>query len=389
MADRDPADARRGDAEELPLWVRGLAHDLNQLLSTVLGRVQLLGAQAGTAESRRQLAEIEAAARDAAVLVRRILEGERALSGEGRREVALDGLVESGLSRARLHARRTRGRDEPAIAVHVRIPPALTVRVPPTAARQVLSNVLVNALEAMPDGGRLDVTARVDGATATVLVRDSGPGMDASTLAAAVEARGRSDKEHGHGIGLGAARLLLEELGGSLALESAPGEGTLVAVGLPAGTPAARASSEPPAAPAADGQAPAGSAADAPLRCLLVDDEPRVREMVAEILSVAGHAAEARAGAAEALADFAAGAWDVVLADLEMPGGDGLELARRVRDLDPDVVIALVSGWGGERAGVEADRDVVDLVVHKPLDVTKLYELAAAVRRLRERRRRR
>jgi CheY-like chemotaxis protein len=180
-------------------------------------------------------------------------------------------------------------------------------------------------------------------------VIDDGIGMDADTLAHAVEPF-YSTKEIGRGTGLGLSMVhgLAAQLGGGFHLNSAPGQGTRVDLYLPAADEAAPAQPRPQL----DAQHDLGR----PLRVLLVDDEDLVRTATAEMIRDLGHDVVEASGGAEALALLASGLEvNVVVTDYLMPGMDGGALARRLATTHPDVRILLITGYTG------AGEDVVQL----------------------------
>jgi CheY-like chemotaxis protein len=173
--------------------------------------------------------------------------------------------------------------------------------------------------------------------------------------------------ESGSGLGLSMTYSIVKRHGGEIEVESQPGEGTtftLVFAGEPAG--------------AHQAASPRTPGIQRPARVLLVDDEPKVRETLAELLTSTGHKVTPVGGGRAALAEFQPGRFDAVISNLGMAGMNGWELAERLRTTDPDVAILFVTGWGlreDEMSRMEALR--VSRCLFKPV---RPDELDAAVR---------
>jgi PAS domain S-box-containing protein len=229
-----------------------------------------------------------------------------------------------------------------------------TVRVPQAHVAQVVLNLALNAREAMPDGGRLTIGtsyvaqggAPADGRGAGPWVRlhveDTGHGMSEDVRRHAFEpfftTKGPG---RGTGLGLSICRGIAEQAGGHITVSSVPGQGTAVHLYLP--WVAAEPAPPPAPAPAATSRALRAGAKVV----LLVEDETDVRQIVAEILRRAGHTVHAADGlaAAEGVLDGLGRPIDVLITDLVLPGGSGLEVARRVRARQPDVPVLYMSGY--------------------------------------------
>ena len=349
-ADREAALAKLHEAQKLETigqLTGGVAHDFNNLLTPITGALDLLQRRYGDdPRAERLLSGAMQSAERAKTLVQRLL-------GFARRQALqtvpidivtlLDGLRDLLASSA-----------GPGVLFDIRrpdtLPPALA---DPNQLELALLNLCVNARDAMPEGGTLIVAAELDsvgpgneaklvpGQYIRLSVTDTGIGMDAETLARAIEPF-YSTKDTGRGTGLGLSMVhgLAGQLGGAFRLSSKPGQGTRADLWLPlaGAAPAQRVATAP-----AD-----ESARPRQLSVLLVDDEELVRSGVAEMLREIGHRVIVAGGGAEALNRLAAGAViDAVITDYKMPGIDGAELARRVNAMRPGTPVLLVTGYTG------------------------------------------
>jgi PAS domain S-box-containing protein len=362
----------------------GVAHDFNNVLTAMFGYLEL--AEANLRDGRAMLgeiAEVRRGAEQAAALTRQLLVFSRRQIDQPR-SIDLGAVVgESGGLLARLVGRKHR--------LDVRGAPALwPVRMDPTHAEQVLMNLVANARDAMPDSGVVSVTLDnvtldaplvgampapvAPGAWVRLVVRDTGVGMDAATLARMWEPF-FTTKGVGRGTGLGlpTVRGLVTRAGGALVVESEPGRGTTFAVYLPrAATPAAA-------------SAPERLAADGTERVLLVEDDPAVRDALHRTLERHGYVVVAPATVDAAVARLrGAMAVDVVVLDTELGarrtgGGEAVLDAlaeRRGRGVPPPAlvhVVGVVPDGARPRAA-----DARSLILEKPFATDALLR---AIRR--------
>ncbi|MBA2934098.1 response regulator [Sphingomonas sp. CGMCC 1.13654] len=329
----------------------GVAHDFNNLLTPIMGSLDMLHRKGlGTDREKRLVGGALESAERARMLVQRLLAFARRqpLTPQPIDVSAL--LVEIGpLIGTTLGPRIALTIDAP-----TPLPPAFADR---NQIEMALLNLAVNARDAMPDGGRLTVAAVTEDAAAghaadlaegryvRLTVSDTGIGMDEETRTRAVEPF-YSTKRTGEGTGLGLSMVhgLMSQLGGAMALTSAPGVGTQVDLWLPV-------SARPLVVELRIAEEPEMPAAGT---VLLVDDQDLVRATTAHMLEELGFGIiHARSGE-EALRLIGEGAiFDIVVTDHLMPGITGAELAQTIRGRVPNAKILLVSGYADE--GIAAD----------------------------------
>jgi signal transduction histidine kinase/CheY-like chemotaxis protein len=347
----------------------GAAHHLNNLLTIVVGRVQLLQRGVEDERLRRPLAIIEKAAKDGADVVRRLQQFSRTRQVARARAVSLDDVARDVLGLTRGHWQdgvRARG---VSIDVESRLADVPPVEGDPPALREAVTGLVLNAVDAMPKGGRLTLETRLEGDRVSLVVADTGIGMSEAVRLRAHEPFFTTKGVKATGLGLSVAYGIVRSHGGELHIESAEGRGTRVTLSLP------RAGAEAPAAP------PPAAPRPGALRLLLVDDEDEVRDALAEMLASHGHTVVTAAGADEALACVASDrGLDLVLTDLVMPGRTGWDVAVGVKALRPDVPVGLITGWGDTADVDDARRAAVDFVVEKPVTVEALQEAVGRVR---------
>jgi hypothetical protein len=361
----------------------GVAHDFNNLLTVILGNVRFLEMifEAG-GPGTRELADIAEAAERSANLTRQLL-------AFSRRQVLRPRELETGRVVEELEGflRRLIGED---VGVRTRVhgEPG-RILADRGQFEQVLINLAVNARDAMPGGGRLELAVRdrdltepmgtgvvevPPGRWVEVTVQDTGTGMDAGTLARIFDPF-FTTKEAGEGTGLGLSTVygIVKQSEGFVWAESTPGEGSLFRILLPRvgvevhGDPAA----------AADGVGEAEPDGDRDI--LLVEDEDTVRALLERVLERAGHRVTAVGTAEAALAALAEGAAaDLVLTDVVMPGMSGRDLASALEVSHPEIPVLYMSGYTDDavlRKGIHHNE--VDLI-QKPVSPRELVRRVSA-----------
>ena len=341
----------------------GAAHHLNNLMAVVLGRTQLLLITKPDPAVAASLRSIERAAVDAADTVRQIQGFAGTARAGGATRFDLNTVIQEaiGFTRSRWHNEaKVRGAS---IEVHAQPGPIPEVSGRHVEIREVITNLILNAVDALPEGGRIVIATRAEPGRVIVSVSDSGVGMAAEVKRRAFEPFFTTKGVKRTGLGLAVAYGTVQRHAGQIVLESAPGAGTTVTFWLPA---AARADNA--AGPGAKPPAPrVGSV-------LVIDDEADVRDLVADVLMSHGHRITVAAGGREGLARFEAGRYDVVLTDLGMPDLDGWQVARAIKASRGDIPVLLLTGWAD--ATDPSGATLVDGILKKPFGVE---ELAAAV----------
>ena len=353
----------------------GVAHDFNNLLTPIIGGLDMLMRRGVGSERERERRLIDGAlqsAERAKILVQRLL-------AFARRQplqpvaVEISKLVEGmvGMIGSTLG---------PTIDVRVVIDPDLPpAKADPNQLEMALLNLAVNARDAMPDGGELNIKARREsvrpghasglqpGDYVLLCVVDTGAGMDEATRQRAIEPF-FSTKGVGQGTGLGLSMVhgLVAQLGGGLTIDSAPGRGTTIELWLPISTAAIGVEGASTAVPATR----VGRGV-----VLLVDDEELVRLSTADMLMDLGFEVVEAGTAEEALQRLKTGTMpNLLITDHLMPGMNGVDLAREARAIEPTLPILIVSGYA------EVDGVAQDLPrLTKPFRIAELAETISAL----------
>lgn len=364
----------------------GIAHDINNSLSPIVAYSELLlSTQPLLSEAaRKQLRAIQQAGEDIACIIARMREFYRKRPDTERlAKVNLNKTIEETIELT-----RPRWRDLPQRAgVSIELKSELSPGLPsllgdPSEIREALTNLIFNAVDALPQGGvisimtRLAPTGHSSGPKTVVLeVRDNGVGMEDPVRERCLEPFFTTKSQRGGtGLGLPMVYGMMQRQEGSIEIESAPSQGTTVRLAFPIrpSSPAAAPSDAPP------------TGSKGALRILCIDDEPRVRELLAECLPAYRHTVELAINGQQGIDMFRAAVrngrpFQTVVTDLGMAGIDGHQVARVVKEESPGTPVVMITGWGFMIKEEAEAIPNVDAVVGKPPNIAQLNELLVSL----------
>lgn len=355
----------------------GIAHDINNAISPVaLYTESLLEREPNLSErARAGLQTIQQAMEDVARTVARMREFYR----ERDMQRTLDRVNINQSVRQVVELTRPRWSDVPnqrgiAIDLRMELDPGLPeITAADNEIRDALTNLIFNAVDAMPEGGTLTLRTRVteqDGTRHVLLeVADTGVGMSEDTRRRCLEPFYTTKGERGTGLGLAMVYGMVQRHSATLEIDSAPGEGTTMRLLFTASGPAGDAA-----------QSMTVRRPPRPLRVLLVDDDPMLLKALRETLQQDGHLVTAVGGGQAGIDTFTTtrsqgGSFDLVMTDLGMPYVDGRKVASAIKALSPATPVILLTGWGQRMISTNDKPAFVNRVLSKP---PRLQELRAA-----------
>ena len=314
----------------------GIAHDFNNLLQAILGYAQLMKQNlSDVALVSRSLQVLESAALDGSETVRRIQQFARLRPDEQFVAVDVNKIVQDTVAIIRPRWEEKVAHENRRLDLRLDLGAVPSVNGRPAALTEVMTNLFLNAIDAMPEGGVLAVATRTDGNAAVVDVTDTGIGMSESVRRRIFEPFFSTKGEGGSGLGLAMAYSIVKRHGGDIHVDSAPGRGTTFTLTFPGATDTAY------SAPTTESTAPRQATS-----VLVIDDDPQVLTTLSELLQSLGHAVTPAPSGPAALAAYAPRRFGVVLANLGMAGMNGWEFAERLRAIDRDVPLLFITGWG-------------------------------------------
>jgi signal transduction histidine kinase/CheY-like chemotaxis protein len=352
----------------------GVAHDFNNTLAGILGRAELLLRRANDPETTRGLSLIIQAATDGGKTVKRIQDFARQRRDHDFLPVAVDQLLMdvNEITRPRWKDRAQASNVH--INFNLQIDTNASIMGDASELREVLVNLVFNAVDAMPEGGRLSLSAEEVDGLIEIAVTDTGVGMSADVRSRAFDPFFTTKGMAGMGLGLAVCYGIIQRHEGTVVVKSELGEGTVFRIRLPI--------AETKLATNAPAEMPASltlvKKSDSP-RILVVDDEEYVRELLADVLRSEGYQVTLAENGNEALRLFEQHNFEAVFTDVGMPGMSGWELARAIREQDSTVPLAVITGWGEAVGSAEQEDAKVDWVVTKPFSIMRIEEIAMEI----------
>ncbi|MGC9362930.1 MAG: ATP-binding protein [Fidelibacterota bacterium] len=337
----------------------GVAHDFNNVLTVVLGRVQLMKKLISDPYMLKSLDMIEKSALDGASKVRKIQEFSRPHSKTLNQTVNLNEIIEEVVEITRPKwdvASKIRGI---LIEPIVDLQPDIFIMGDSSDIRNAFTNIIFNAIDAMPNGGVLSIkTQRTDGYI-TVDFKDTGIGMTEETVERIFDPFFTTKGVLGNGLGMSEVYGIIKRHNGKITVQSEVGVGTTIKLRFPAVKQKA-------AATPTDHLDLTGT-----FSIYIIDDEEYIVETLKDFLSDLGHYVTTNTDPEEALDEISKQHYDIVITDLGMPGISGLELAEKIKALKPETQIVLISGWALNLKAQDIENRI-DFIINKPFSFEKI-----------------
>ncbi len=346
----------------------GVAHDFNNTLGIILGRAQLLQRVVKDEQILRGLRTIEKAAFDGGETVRRIQDFARARTGRDFTDVDVNAILEDAVE-----ITRTRWKDDAElrnvkIDVEVHAGKVANIKGNASELREVTTNLIFNAVDAMPHGGRIHLESSMDGRDVIVAVSDTGRGMSDEVKARVFDPFFTTKGTGGMGLGLSVVYGILERHGGKITVESEPGRGTRFSIRIPSAEPAST-----PLMEETKDMTPRSA------EILVIDDEEDILDLVSDILVENGYDVRIAKSGPIGIQLFGERAANLLLCDLGMREMSGWEVVTALRARDPKLAVILLTGWGATLPEEKIREYKIDAVLSKPFEMTKLLQTVAEV----------
>jgi PAS domain S-box-containing protein len=355
----------------------GVAHDFNNVLAAILGRVQLLRMNleepSGKQERRKVMRElkkgleiIEKASLDGAETVRRIQEFSRRRTDDKYfTQVDINELINNALDFT-----KTRWKDETeSKGIKIKIKKELSP-LPPIAGsaselREVFTNLINNALDAMPQGGVIKIRTFKENSNIGIKVEDSGVGISRTIRDRIFDPFYTTKGPQSTGLGMSVSYGIITRHKGTISVDSQEGKGTTFTIKIPIKEVEVVKEEKFQGLPRKGRKG----------NILIVEDEEDIRRLLSEILTSDGHVVSTASSGKKGIDVFKNGSFDLVLTDLGMPGISGWEVASAIKKLAPGVSIAVITGWDIRLGRDELKQKGVDMVINKPFKVKQVLKL--------------
>ncbi|HEU4713325.1 MAG TPA: response regulator [Pyrinomonadaceae bacterium] len=366
----------------------GVAHDFNNTLAGILGRAQLLLRTNDPEKLKRGLEIIIKTAEDGAKTVKRIQDFARQRRDHDFELVSIDQILLDASEITRPRWKNCAEASNIHITLDLHIGSNAMVMGDDSELREVLVNMVFNAIDAMPEGGTLSLSTSTVEQSVVIKIVDTGVGMYPEVRSRIFDPFFTTKGKAGLGLGLAVSFGIIRRHGGNIEVESEYGNGTEFRITLPVAEIVEGdirvdfSNQEPPPSSVMNDLPPCES--NARPRLLVVDDEDFVRDLLQEILEVEDCEVHLASSGSEALEIFRDNRFDAVCTDVGMPGMSGWELAREIRHLDQRIPIAVITGWGEAVGSNEQKAAGVDWIIAKPFTADRIVELVRDLTRLRE-----
>jgi len=346
----------------------GIAHDFNNLLTTILGNVELLSMKTDNEAILNRLKNIEKAVNDGAYSVRKL----QTFTGFGKKREEKNVSVDiSRLIRDAVEFTSPKWKDDCQknginIEVQMDLQATSPVSMHPSEIREILINLIFNAVEAMPEGGTLTFRSRENNSKVIMEVQDTGVGMAGETCKRIFDPYFTTKGVGNSGLGLSVTYGIVVKAGGMIRVNSEEGKGTVMTLTLPV------AQKRIP-----DEVDITGTPETKSLKILVIDDEDQIVDLLSAMLEGLGHKVVGVHDGRKALSCMEKDRFDLVLTDLGMPGVSGWEVTKKVKEISPETPVVLLTGWGAEYEGRDLTDSGVAAVLGKPFRLEELMKMIA------------
>ena len=364
----------------------GVAHDFNNVLAAILGRVQLLKMQfkppSGKQEKRKSMLDliksldiIERASLDGAETVRRIQEFSRKRADD--RDFAvidINELVDNALEFTSVRWKNDAESKGISITIQKEFSPLSSTLGSASELREVFTNLIHNAIDAMPQGGSIRIKTFKENGHISITIEDTGVGISESIRNRIFDPFFTTKGVQSTGLGMSISYGIINRHQGTIVVDSIEGHGTTFMIRLPIIEKSLGESEK--VGKMERGQQKA--------RVLVVDDEEDVRQLLSDILTSDNHEVELASDGSQGIELFKKKDFDIVFTDLGMPAMSGWELAATIKDINKKVPVAIITGWNLYLNETELKEKGVDLIVYKPFEVNRVLRLVQEGMDLRE-----
>ncbi len=355
----------------------GIAHDFNNVLAAILGRVQLLKMQikptSGKQEKRKSalnlkasLEVMEKASLDGAETVRRIQEFSRKrVDDKEFTQIDMNELVDNALEFTSVRWKNDAESKGITITIQKELSP-----LPPTSGsasevREVFTNLINNAIDAMPQGGSIKIKTLKENNHISIKVEDTGVGISEVIRNRIFDPFFTTKGVQSTGLGMSVSYGIINRHGGTISVDSVEGEGTTFTITIPISDNIRVEEEKTKPIPEEKRKS----------TILVIEDEEEVRNLLADILIENGHQVKTASDGHQGIDMFKKKDFDLVFTDLGMPGTSGWEVAETVKNINKKIPVAIITGWNVELKESEMRERGVNLIAYKPFKIDQILRL--------------
>jgi PAS domain S-box-containing protein len=343
----------------------GVAHDFNNLLMVMLGNIQLILPQVSDEEIMHRLGRLEQSVHDGANIVRRLMKFTERDKDRQIQTVAADvnEAIRDVVEMTKPRWKNAMEKHGHSILFDLELEPQCYSTMHISDLREILTNLILNAIEAMPKGGTITLKSKVRDDLIVIRVVDTGIGMSHEVAGRVFDPFYTTKGPGNSGLGLSVSWSVVTRSGGEIRVTSKPGKGSAFVITLPRAQ-----------APGGLCEASVSPKAETSQRILIVDDDEDLMGILRDWFRLSGFRVVATTEGKKALDLIENEAFDLVLTDLGMPGISGWEIAARAKGMNSNLPVVLLTGWGEQYEEEDLSIRGVDLVISKPVNWSKLVE---------------
>ena len=344
----------------------GVAHDFNNALAAILGNTQLLLYTAQDEETKETLQTIAKVAQDSAQTVRRLQDFTKKRVPQELSGVDVNSIIKDSIEITKPKWKdeaQSKGVPIEIVSNFEEIPPVLGND---SELRGVFTNMILNAIEAMPEGGKIEISTLKKKKDVIIQISDTGIGIAEEAKKKIFEPFFTTKPFTNTGLGLSMSYGIIKRFGGEIEVVSELEYGATFTIILPIGEEEKE-----------EAVSPQTVKQGRQARILVIDDEEVVRSVLSRTLAKVNHQVTLAANGEKGIQLFKEEKFDMVLTDLGMPGMSGWEVCRMVKKISPDTPVGMITGWGAEMNQSKMDEYGLDFLISKPFDLNQVLNVVA------------
>jgi PAS domain S-box-containing protein len=345
-------------------------HDFNNILSIIIGNVDILDKCADLSSLHEITKKIRLAANDGAEIVQRLKNFSQIYIQHNDEPVNINKAIIETIDFLKPKWYNIPLSQGITISIDTDLKTVPDILATVAEIREVLSNIILNAIEAMPEGGTITIKTEHVENFIILSISDTGTGMSSETKKHLFEPFFTTDKSKGTGLGLSVSYGIIKKFGGNISVESKLNEGSTFTITLPVIKPKTIKKEK----------ANLGHHEGISRDILVIDDEENICALLKEFLNKEGYNVTVAVGGDKGFEMVKKHAFPIIITDLNMPKISGWELARYVKLKNPETIIIMLSGWEETIQELNAKEPTIDFILQKPVSFNKLSEFISKIR---------
>lgn len=356
----------------------GVAHDFNNLLGVIVGRTQLLQLRSTDQKTKTDLSIILKAAMDGAETVKRLQDFAKKKTEDNASAIDVNLIIEDTIELTQTKWKDVAQQRGVKILINKDFDKLPIVFGSGSELREILTNLILNAVDAMPHGGTITIRTKNLDRLYSIEIEDTGIGIPQESLPKIFTPFYSTKGDKGTGLGLSMVKMLVTKRQGDIRVTSSMGAGTKFTITFPK----VNIENSDQKLQNDISISPNEYSKNSQLTVLVVDDEEEIRILLAEILKEADYKVILAKDGKEGIDKFKQGDVDIVFTDLGMPEINGWQVAKEIKEINPITPVILISGWGRDLKDQDISNTGVDYLAAKPFHIDEIFQLLISSKNL-------